>query len=100
MLLGTYETFKLENSLIGAVYPTSPHIDSEFESELQAKHAMIQSVSNRGKYFYNYSEYCFSRFLRYLCCCCRDRKWLTKRVKKLERHEAASKKLAEEIDIV
>ena len=24
VLLGGYETFKLENSLIGAVYPTSP----------------------------------------------------------------------------
>ena len=27
MVLGGYETFKLENSLIGAVYPTSPGIN-------------------------------------------------------------------------
>ena len=29
VLLGGYETFKLENSLIGAVYPTSPVDDDD-----------------------------------------------------------------------
>ena len=33
LILGTYETFKLENSLIGAVFPTSPDMDQDLEHD-------------------------------------------------------------------
>ena len=63
LVFGGYETFKLENSLIGAVYPTSPHDCSEgdaWEAASDAQNAklqMMRTVAERGKYFYNYSEY-------------------------------------------
>ena len=61
LFFGGYELFKLENSLIGAVYPTSPSNDdeanSEHATESAAKHSMMKMVAERGKYFYNYSEY-------------------------------------------
>mmetsp|Transcript_1272 Transcript_1272/g.1708 ORF Transcript_1272/g.1708 Transcript_1272/m.1708 type:complete len:223 (-) Transcript_1272:408-1076(-) len=108
MCLGDYETFKFENSLIGAVYPTAPQTDShgndDFddgpEGEQDAKHTLMATVAERGKYFYDYSEYLLSIFLRTLCCCCKGSPWMERRVKKLERHEAASERLANEIDIV
>ena len=41
LVFGGYESFKLDNSLIGAVYPTSPtngdEVHSEHESESSAK---------------------------------------------------------------
>ena len=110
MILGSYETFKFENSLIGAVYPTSPqdmpsNDDEEDQGratvkEKKAQRAMMQTVAERGKYFYNYSEYFLALTMRCLCCCCGQGAWLQRRMKKLERHEAASQRLADEIDIV
>ena len=61
---------------------------------------MMQTVAKRGKYFYNYSDYCFSTILRALCCCCRSKGCCERRLKKLERFETASDRLAHEIDIV
>lgn len=111
ILLGSYETFKFENSLIGAIYPTSPqempatNDDADNEGgatfkEQKSKQAMMRTVAERGKYFYNYSEYLLSLILRFVCCCCSQGPWLKRRIKKLKRHEAASERLANEIDIV
>ena len=38
VLLGGYETFKLENSLIGAVYPTSP-VDDDGKDGNRGEHS-------------------------------------------------------------
>jgi len=67
---------------------------------MTAKHSLMRTVAERGKYFYNYSDYLLSLILRSICCCCRQGDWIERRVKKLERHEAASGRLANEIDIV
>ena len=104
MLFGGYETFKFENSLIGAVYPTSPDDDDQsLSDEMSAKQTMMQTVALRGKYFYNYSDYLASCLIPYLfCCCIRDQGkggCLQLRLKKLQRHKAASERLAKEIDI-
>ena len=98
IVLGGYETFKLENSLIGAVYPTVPKPDSQDSDEdapgnqQEARRSMMFKVVQRGKYFYNYSEYLLAILLRAICCCCASKccGWHQRRVKKLERHEAAS----------
>ena len=108
ILLGSYETFKLKNSLIGAVYPVSPTNDSEKgahatpNNEQEASDAMIYTVAERGKYFYNYSKYLLVLLFRFFCCftCCLASAWHKRRVSKLERHEKASERLANEIDIV
>ena len=107
ILLGGYETFKLENSLIGAVYPTSPTNDGEKSvqdtpiNEQKARHAKMLPA-DRGKYFYDYSEYLLALLFRFFCCftCCHSSAWHKKRVSKLERHEKASERLANDIDIV
>lgn len=72
IIFGGYESFRLQNSLIGAVYPTSPQGRSDFDdnssdksggdeevpkSEKEAKRIMLSTVAERGKYWYNYSEY-------------------------------------------
>ena len=105
-IFGGYENFKFENSLISAIYPTSPQdfvsdADASPESERKAKAAMMKTVSERGKYFYNYSEYLLSWILSSCCCCaCGKTDWYHRRVKRYERHETAREKLAEEIDII
>ena len=61
----------------------------------------MRTVAERGRYWYTYSEYFLTWFLNSLCCCfCRRSSWFQKRIERLERHEAASEKLADEIDIV
>ena len=108
-LLGDYEQFKYENSLIGKIYPTSPKVQDDdgddngnkLNDEREAKDAMLRIVAERGKYFYNYSEYWFAGFLRFFCsCCCKNKPWYKRQMEKMERHEAASEKLSEEIDII
>ena len=106
--IGGYESFKFENSLISAIYPTSPQDsdpdggdDGSPPTEQKAKHAMMRTVAERGRYWYTYSEYFLTWFLNSLCCCfCRRSSWFQRRIERLERHEAASEKLADEIDIV
>jgi len=63
---------------------------------------MLLTIAKRGKYFYDYSEYLLALVLRFFCCCacCLSCAWNKKRVSKLERHEKASERLADEIDIV
>ena len=110
MLFGGYETFKLENSLIGSVYPTSPGggddntSDANIESEQMARQALMQVIAERGKYFYGYTDYLVSSLARSFCsCCCAKRgpsSWYARRMVKLDRHEKASERLAQEIDIV
>lgn len=111
LLFGSYETFKFENSLIAAVYPTSPQEMPSWDDdadndgrailkEQKAKRAMMRTVAERGKYFFNYSEYLMSLLLRSVCCCCQRGVWFKRRMKKLERHEAASQRLADEVDII
>ena len=63
----------------------------------------MQVVAERGKYFYGYTDYLVSSLLRTFCgCCCSKNSdsWYSRRVQKLERHEVASERLANEIDIV
>ena len=111
MIFGSYETFKFENSLIGAVYPTSPFggkndDDVKDDTETIADNqkymvSLMRTIAERGKYWYNYSEYECIWFLSTFCCCFfRRAKWYKDRLKRLERHNEASQKLADEIDIV
>ena len=107
-LLGDYEQFKYQNSLIGKIYPTSPKVKDEedddegnkISDERQARDAMLRIVAERGKYFYNYSEYLCAGALRYCSCCCKNKPWYKRHMEKLKRHDAASEKLSEEIDII
>ena len=104
ILFGGYETFKLENSLIGAVYPTSPGGGddnaggSDIEGEQMARQALMQTIAERGKYFYGYTDYLVSSLARCFCsCCCANRgpgSWYARRMSKLDRHEKASERLA------
>ena len=97
MVFGGYETFKLENSLIGSIYPTSPHAGEEsrgadfIESETKARSEMMKIIAERGKYFYSYTDYLVSSLARTFCgCCCSTDKqdgWFSRRMRKLERHE-------------
>ena len=105
LVFGGYESFKLDNSLIGAVYQTSPAnkdaVNSEHETESAAKHSMMKTVAKRRKYFYNYSEYLLASFMKSCCsCCCRGSAWYEQRTKKLQRHMDAKDSLNNEIDIV
>ena len=98
--LGDYEQFRYKNSLAGSVYPTSPASENA-ESEGGAKFQMMQTVAERGKYFYTYSEYRFTAFLRSFCrCWLKESACYKSRLARIERHEEAQEKLSEEIDII
>ena len=103
MVLGGYQEFKFENSLIGQVYPTSPSATNCSSNERDAKRAIMRTVSERGKYWYNYPEFMLVSFLSSCCCCfCKEKpgSWYEEKMARKRRHEAASEKLANEIDIV
>ena len=106
LIIGNYESFRYENSLIGSIYPTSPVImdadeTSDLNSESYAKRQMMLTVAERGKYHYRYGEYLCTRLYRKLCCCCKTTGGRCEsRIKRLQRHEQASEKLAEELDVV
>mmetsp|Transcript_32847 Transcript_32847/g.38681 ORF Transcript_32847/g.38681 Transcript_32847/m.38681 type:complete len:126 (-) Transcript_32847:623-1000(-) len=84
LIFGSYEDFKLNNSLIGAIYPTSPsrlntaYVENPEEpaylKEYRAKRAVVCTVADRGKYFYTYSEYLLSKIIVSCCVyCCTDK---------------------------
>ena len=103
LVAGGYESFQFENSLIGSIFPTSPQ---NFESELvdgtesKARRAMMRTVAERGKYFYHYGEYFLFSCLRSYCCCFTKGDRCQRRMRRLERHEEASEKLIDELDVV
>ena len=78
-IFSRYESFKLNNSLVGHVYPMAPsdkdHNDSLPEAETNAKRDMMQRVAGRSKYFYNYTEFLLTSYLRSLCCCLYRTSW-------------------------
>ena len=98
MIIGGYESFKFESSLIGALYSTSPEAAEKPKTEEEAKFNMINAIAKRGEYSYNYPEYLYARLTRFICCCSAARK--SARIAKLKRHEKATELLANEIDIV
>lgn len=62
---------------------------------------MLQSVAERGRYFYEYREYLVTNFLKSLCCCLvNGRDWYERRLVRLQRHQEASDRLKDEVDIV
>ena len=111
MVLGGYETFKFENSLISRIYPTSPqdldngHDDDGDDdmppNERKAKKAMMRTVTERGRYWYGYSEYLWTLFFSSCCCClCKMSALYNRQLDRLKRHQQAVDKLVDEIDIL
>ena len=103
LVAGGYESFTFENSMIGSIYPTSPQdfdLDTGSTDEKKAKRAMMRTVAERGKYFYNYGEFVLFSLLRSYCCCFTKGERCQNRIKRLERHEEASEKLMDELDVV
>ena len=99
VLLNGYESFKFDNTLIGALYPTSPAVVSKPKTEEEAQSIMLNAITGRGYYFYNYSAYICARIFRCLCCCCNSPhkyRWSAK----LKQYEDASEQLANELDVI
>jgi len=100
VVLGGYETFKFQNSLISRIYPTSPqdldkgHDGDENDdgddmppNERKAKNALMRTVTERGRYWYGYSEYLYTLFLSSCCCClCKTSAEYNRRLDRLKRH--------------
>mmetsp|Transcript_7522 Transcript_7522/g.9091 ORF Transcript_7522/g.9091 Transcript_7522/m.9091 type:complete len:138 (+) Transcript_7522:77-490(+) len=110
IIFGNYEAFKLENSLIGAIYSTSPlsrnltgqHGDKSIQPDsiVEAQQALRLSVTEKGRYFYDYREHLCVSFLKTFCCClAREKDCFKRRLRRLERYEEASEKLKDELDI-
>ena len=79
LVMGGYQSFKFENSLISSIYPTSP-LDYDNQqapsSEAKARRDVMKTVSERGKYFYSYAEYLFAKMIAVIFCCCREGKFV------------------------
>ena len=103
MIFGGFESFKLETSLISSIYPTSSPYSTTNE-ERKAKSLLMQTVAERGRYHYRYGEYLLFYFLKTCCCCCarlcHSLKFYERGNERLARHEKASEKLREEVDVV
>ena len=62
---------------------------------------MMQTVAQRGKYWYSYVEYLWASLLAaWFCCCFQGKQCTKKRVSRLSRYNQAVEKLEDEIDIV
>ena len=100
-----YEDFKFNNSLVGSIYPTSPQRDEDeapIADEKEANEALEGTVVERGKFYYTFSEYWFTKFVNKMCCCCVNKDSLRWKVRnfKFERYEKAVEKMNAEIDIL
>ena len=105
IIIGPYEEFKFNNSLIGSIYPTSPQRDEDeppIDNRKDAHQALEGTVVERGKFWYRYSEYFCTWFLRCFICCakCKDSRWWKNRDFRYKRYEKAVENLKKEIDIL
>lgn len=105
IIIAPYEDFKFNASLIGSIYPTSPQRDEDeppISSRLKANETLQGTVIERGKFFYEFSEYNWTWILASLFCCflSKDSLWWKKRMFKYKRYEQAVERLSEEIDIL
>ena len=68
----------------------------------EAVDTLERIVSERGKYYYGFFEYQWTRLLHYCCCCCLNKKSETyeKRDFMLNRYYQAQQRLTEEMDIL
>ena len=103
IILGSYQSFKYDASLIEDFYPTYPSDGDQeppLESESEAKSSLIRSVTEKGSYFYCMQELMMFKVMRLFCSCCAKHKpWYQKRLKRFNRHEDASEALKKELDI-
>jgi len=102
-MFGRYNDFRLENTLIRQLYPTSPQgadVDGQDPTtETRAKQAMLRTHSDRARYWYNYHELLLASLLSSLCCCLKSKSCYELRQRKKRRHEDAVKKLRNELDV-
>ena len=102
--LGSYEAFRLENTIIRYFYWTSPTKNNlelyEPEDSLEAKKAVLKSVATRGKYWYNFHEFLLAQLLAKCCCCLRNLEFYKSRQLRLKRHLDATKSFESELDII
>ena len=99
LILGSYESFKLQNSLISSFYTISPLSneagnteEAEPKSPDEAKSALMKAAAEPCKYSFNFSEYIFTRTMQILFCCkcLKEKPWIASRIKRLKRHEDAT----------
>jgi len=104
MIMAPYEDFKFQNSLAGAVYPTSPQKDedeADHDNAAEAIWHLEDTVKERGKFSYSFSEFQCTWFLSKFCCCLikKESLWWKRRSHHYERYEKACDRMSEEIDI-
>ena len=61
---------------------------------------MLESCANRSKYWYDYHEYLFAKFIYYFCRCCKNKQCYQRRHERLQRHRKATRHLESELDII
>ena len=103
-MFGSYEDFRLQNTLIRHIYRTSPQgTDPDGQdptTERRAKQAMLRTVGGHSKYWFNYHEFLVATFVRTFCCSCvKNTAWYEAKQLKLSRHQKAFAKLKEELDV-
>ena len=92
-IFGDYQAFIYENSLIRDIYTTRPPSDNDNPSdEKQAKLSMIEAVSKRGRFLYNYFDYRLmtvvtSRYFKRCCRCLHKYDWYWEKKARMEQYE-------------
>ena len=105
LLVGPYEEFKFQTSLVGSIYPVSPQKDKDeppVANRDEAKEVLEGTIVDSDKFSYDFTDYIFTWILRTCCCCCvkKNSFWWKKQEFKYQRYEDATERLNKEIDIV
>jgi len=112
LVVNPFRNFRLKNTLIRHLYPTSSMGTREDGQDPhnahQAKVALVRTVAERGKYWYDFHEFFVMKLIQYFmcccCCCCCSR--LTnsacykRRLQRFERHKEAVYKLDSELGVL
>ena len=105
MIVAPYEEFKFTNSVASNLYPTSPQKDEderEHDNSAEAHWHLEDTIKERGKFNYTFTQYKMTQLLN-LCCCCfinKEGLWWKRRMHQYDRYVTAGECMTEELDIL
>lgn len=99
ILLGDYQQFTLDKSLLKRLYTEDKEL---IEEEPDDKKELVSRILNRKKFRYSYCELIKLKLMKLFCCCncCKKSFYYDKRMKRFESYQKVKETLTEEMDLL